>query len=321
MPVTYIFRIGFLALLFFSLTACIGRSPYGHWNMDATSRQGKLPWINFQWVGDSFANRYVPIAAIFVPVIVEDCKDSFACQFDVGSDLTVLYGNSVAGLSGHSARIKERWHESGNEKNEDYLKDITIKIDGIPFYSPQVYVMRHYGDSLSNTGPEPAKIGSIGVDVCQNKVLIMDFPHKRLCIADSIPSEFHTRLTDMTLDRSGRPVFDMSFGGKDYKVAYDCGSSMFPLLVKQSLISVFSTLPNNDSIVVNEWGRKVRIIGRPVHDSFTLAGHRFGNTAVYTSEKRGEENLPSGCDALTGNILFLDKVLILDFRNKKVGML
>ena len=184
--------------------------------------------------------------------------------------------------------------------------------------------MQDYGPEIP---PEEIKngvskrIGTIGVDVCKDKVLIIDYPGKRLCIIDTVPAAYKTKFADIALDDYGRPMLKMEYGGSTYKVAFDCGSSIFPLIALPKRVSKFSTSPVNDTISISAWGKMVDVAGRPMRDSFTLAGHRFGNIELYQSLDKENDLIVEGCDGVTGNILFWDKVVVIDFKHKKFGIL
>ncbi len=62
----------------------------------------------------------------------------------------------------------------------------------------------------------------------------------------------------------------------------------------------------------------ITMIGRPINDSFILAGHTFYPAKIYADYRK--EYKTDKYDAITGNILFWDKTIIIDFKNKKFGI-
>ena len=300
----------------------------GKWETVSSGKDGGLPWITFYWNTDSIGRKM----AMFVPIKIENLPDEFGCQVDVGANLSMLYGNTLKPFTGHYPILQKKLNTEIIKKDTiSYLADLHLKIGGIPFASPAVVIRQDFGDEpapdsvFANTskyllGNIKYVIGTVGVDICNGKVLIIDYPRNRLCIVDSVPANYHTTYSDITLDNQGRPVFKMEYKGKNYKIAFDCGSSIFPILALQKVAGEFSGEPATDTISVSAWGNMISMIGRPMKDSFTLAGHKFGNVKVYVHQDAIKENIPYGSDGLTGNILFLDKILIIDFKNNKVGI-
>jgi hypothetical protein len=56
---------------------------------------GKYDWFSFQWQGDMVSNRYFDKIGIIVPVTISQIKGNTGAQFDLGSDESMLYGNSI----------------------------------------------------------------------------------------------------------------------------------------------------------------------------------------------------------------------------------
>lgn len=52
-------------------------------------------WFSFKWYADSVSGRHYDKLAIMVPVAINDLKGNFITQFDLGSNVTELYGNSL----------------------------------------------------------------------------------------------------------------------------------------------------------------------------------------------------------------------------------
>ncbi len=87
-----------------------------------------------------------------------------------------------------------------------------------------------------------------------------------------MPTLINASLTNIELDQSGRVLLPLILKGKTYKVLFDTGSSLFPLLITDDKISSFSALPGIDTIAISSWGTNHNVIGRTLKDSFKLAG-------------------------------------------------
>jgi hypothetical protein len=137
-------------------------------------------------------------------------------------------------------------------------------------------------------------------------------------ICDNVPEFYQQSLTDIELDEVGRVLLPMQLKDKKYKILFDNGSSLFPLLVTDDKTNNFSTLPASDTIKGYAWGNAFTFIGRPLNDSFVITNQTFYKTTVYADYRKDYRT--NKYDAITGNILFWDKTIIIDLKNKKFGV-
>jgi hypothetical protein len=294
---------------------------FGKWHQTAGSSSG-LPWIPFMWSGLNLGDRYFDKAAMFVPVSIDGISSQFQCQLDIGANLTMLYGNDVAALSLKYPSFREKLRQRVIGKDTfQYLQALRIKIGDVTFESPQVNVYRNYGEQvpLDSLLSGTHKIGTIGVDIGRDRLFVIDYPQKRLCVIDDLPKGIHVEWSPITLDDGGRVILPMEYKGKRYKVMYDCGSSIFSLLASHHTVEQLTSAAPTDTIGIPSWGNTLQVLGRRMSDSFTLAGRKYGDINVY-SNGGPEEIVPEGVDAVTGNALFLDKVIVIDFKHKRFGV-
>jgi len=148
--------------------------------------------------------------------------------------------------------------------------------------------------------------------------LIIDYPAQRFSLCDTLPVLYQVPLSDIELDGSGRAILPMQLKNENYKVLFDNGSSLFPLLVTDDKINAFSTSAVTDTISISSWGLVHNVIGRMMNDSFRLAEQYFSPVKVYADYRK---NARTGIyDAITGNALFWNKTMIIDFKNRKFGL-
>jgi hypothetical protein len=161
-------------------------------------------------------------------------------------------------------------------------------------------------------------LGTIGVDFFQNKVLILDYPNKKMAVNEAIPKHLEAVYIDIELDEQGRVLLPMTLNGTDFSVLFDTGSSVFQLIVPEKSISKFTNAEIRDSLEISSWGQKHYVKGRLIEDSILLAGQKFSNVKIYgNSSGYGIDNKS---DAMAGNALFWDRVIVIDFKNKKFGV-
>jgi hypothetical protein len=205
--------------------------------------------------------------------------------------------------------------------NQTAFKDLTLLFGDTKATTKNCYVMGGFGKQISDDhlmDSSPIKIGTIGADLFQNKVLVLDYPNQRFAICDTLPDRLKTFFVNMSLDQHGRVIIPLQLKNKSYRVMFDNGSSIFPLLVSDDKVNSFSTALSTDTILISSWGINHNVIGRPLKEQFQFAGHTFSDITIYADYRKDARS--NDYDAIAGNALFWDKVVIIDFKNKKFGV-
>jgi len=294
-----------LTCLFVIVLSCsFGRKQYGKWTVTSKDQREALPWAPFLWESDSMGGVFFDKYAMSIPAKIQGLPYTFTFQFDLGSNLTRLYSENIRSITAK---------HPGTD-----LKKITIDFGDFTASTPLCYIEKDYGESIDLDNGKVSRIGTIGSDLFQDKVLIIDYPGKRFCISDTIPSAYQTKMTDIALDKHGRIILPMLLNGRTFKVMFDNGSSIFSLLTSVNNIGTFSTEQDVDTLQVNAWGKPHLIIGRPMKDTMVLGGQSISGFRVYADQN--DTGRTREYDAITGNALFWDKTVIIDLKNKKFGV-
>lgn len=297
---------------------------YGSWSIEK-NRQVNDPmnWIPFYWVSDSFNHRYFEKTAMFVPATIDDLPFRFSFQFDLGSDLTMIYGRNAEAIGAASPAWQKK---SGRLKSplqfwnhNRSIKNITIHFGPVAATSPDCLLKKNFGSTIDITDPEsPDPIGTIGADLFRNKCLLIDYPHERFAILDKVPDSLVAFMKPVSLDKAGRVLLPILLNGKEHRVLFDNGSSLFPLLVTDDKINLFSPGDVVDSITIQSWGTMHTVVGRTLKDSFSLAGQSLKGQRVYVDYRK--EARTDQFDGIAGNALFWEKLVIIDFAGKRFGV-
>ena len=313
-------------LLLASGAHCQSPIKIGQWNIqNARTTSSALSWAKFTWAGDSMGRRHFEKAAMFIPAKVDGLPYDFVFQFDLGSNVTVLKGNTLTGLLAKHPEFSRtkihRNHIFKFWKSTTAFEDLSITFGGIKATTRSCYVMSNYGEKISVNGLNasvPINLGSLGADIFQNKILVIDYPNQRFAICDTLPTYLQTTFTKIALDEYGRVILPLRLANKSYKVMFDNGSSIFSLLTSVDKINIFSTAAPTDTIPVRSWGITHNVIGRPLKGAFYLVGQRFSDVTVYADFRQSEKD--ADYDAITGNALFWDKTIIINFKKKEFGV-
>ena len=139
-------------------------------------------------------------------------------------------------------------------------------------------------------------IGTIAADLFEGKILIIDYKNQRLCGIESLPSDWEQRVefVDIEYVKESNLVFlPLQIGDITYRVMFDTGSSIFPLLSSLSKIARISN-PDRcvDSLTVLSWGKPVDVYGYIPDVKIMLGKEELDNSLpVYGSDMLNDKNL------------------------------
>lgn len=284
-----------------------------------------IVWAKFYWGGDSFGKRYIERAAMQVPLTIDGFPYAYCFQFDLGASFTEIYEKNLRSLFATAPQLKTRVSRlKGPVQFWDSrlsVNDLRLHMGSITAVNEHVYLHRNYGSPLRlNAVPDSSflPLGTIGADMFQNNVLLIDYPGGRFAVCHEVPASFQTAFVDIELDGQGRVILPMRFRGKRYRVTFDNGSSMFPLIAQAKYVPQFATGPDTDTLTISSWGKKHTVTGKRMQDTFVLAGRQFFNTTIYANGTG--YGIDPNTDAMAGNALFWNHTIVIDFKNKKFGI-
>lgn len=315
--------ITFLLLCAYSFLT--DKSNFGEWILKSkTPNNNTISWSSFNWVGDTLGTKYFDKAAIMLPAKLDDFTIHFKFQLDLGAS-TVLYEKNVRSLISHLPEMKSKiaglksplqfWN------SQIAFKDVSLHFGDNVVHTDNCRIERDYGQALSfknSTDSSIYELGTIGADLFKDKVLIIDYPNKKWAVCQTLASEYNVNLIDIELDPEGRVILPMKYKGKHYRIMFDSGSSIFPLITLDKNMPKFSGGPDIDTLAISSWGQIHNVTGKMIADSFELAGHVFSNVKVYANHSG--LGIDPNTDGMTGNALFWDKTIIIDFKNRKFGI-
>ena len=301
------------------------KTNYKEWSITKLkSDTTEISWTKFVWTNDTLSGKYYKRTSMQIPCKIEGLPYNFSFQFDLGA-YTGIYENTASSFNEKYPEWKARTVRLRSPLqfwfNKKAFTDLTLLFGNYIAKNKLSNFYKNYGAKLNSekyTSNDTFHIGTIGADLFQGKVLIIDYPNQQFAICNTIPADYNCNFSPIELDANGRVLLTLQLKNKYYKTMFDNGSSIFPLLVTDDKINNFSTSPSTDTFKGNAWGKAITMIGRPINDSFILAGHTFYQTNVYADYR--QEYRTDKYDAVTGNILFWDKTIIIDFKNKKFGV-
>ena len=300
------------------------KTSYSSWKI--INNQGgetSISWAKFEWVNDTLNGKYVENVSMNIPCRLEGLPNIFTFQFDLGANLTGVYENTYCSFYTLNKELESKIKRFKSpiqfwNKNKVF-QNFNINFGNYSATNKAGYIYKDYGEKIVAPNlTDTFHLGTIGTDLFKDKVLLIDYPNRQFAICDTMPKGFATTLIDIELDNYGRVILPMTIHNKSYRIMFDNGSSIFPLITEAKNISNFSSLPDSDTMQISSWGQVHSVTGKLIKDTFELGGQKFSNVKFYAN--------PSGLgidkqtDGSTGNALFWNRIIIIDYKNKKFGV-
>lgn len=302
----------------------IEKRTYSNWNISNNSADSAtISWAKFEWTSGELSGKQMDRLSMNIPCKINDLPNSFTFQFDLGASLTGVYEKTFSSLyagqpaSAHKIKrlrsLLQFWN--GNK----YFEDLNLTFGNYTATNKVGFVYKNYGEEIRLPDlKDTIHLGTIGADLFKDKILIIDYPNTRFAVCDQVPLDLQVDLIDIELDKNGRVILPMKIKGKDLRIMFDNGSSIFPLITRAENISDFSTSADIDTIRISSWGQIHGVTGKLITDTFELAGQKFNVVKVYANHSG--LGIDDQTDAMTGNALFWNKTMVIDFKNKKFGV-
>ncbi|TKC10550.1 hypothetical protein FA048_10230 [Pedobacter polaris] len=276
--------------------------------------------LKFKWQGDSVLNKWEQHSAILIPVKLKNCPKTFYMQFDLGSPYSLFYSNKLKAISDKypSAVVPETPAKATTAINF-MLHNVQINATEI--------ATTNLGKVEINWKDKKSIeiIGTIGADLIDQKVLVIDYPGQTLVISPEIPSKLkEIQLTDFVYMRKSI-MLPAKLNGKQTLLFFDTGSSRYSLLADQKTAQSLAQ-PNGKATTskVSSWGRMLTANSLQTSANITIAGYELpiGHVTYMEGVSSAQVDMMKGLGigGMTGNKLFLNYKLILDTKDKKFAL-
>lgn len=256
-----------------------------------------LDSLHFVWSGDSIGGQYFEKTAILLPVHITNDTNTYYFQFDTGANHSTLY-------LGTENKIKPVVKETNIQTNIGVL---------------------HF-DTLSSMSPfienQHLVLGTLGADILQSKMLLIDFQKQLIVYGDSIETtQFHNYSMQTSF---GRPAIDISINGNPYTFLFDTGSSIFEIWTTRRLWKKYrSSNSKIDELKIWSWGELNSVYTSQINHPTNIYNH--SNLQIvnisYNSNRKFQSLFKS---AKVGGIIglkpFYNTTIIIDVPAKQFGI-
>lgn len=277
--------------------------------------------IPLYWKGDSVNGKWDPHAALLLPVRLKNCPGIFFMQFDTGAPSSLFYKNKL-----QSIRLKYPLAIPGNG-TDSALVNFSFKAGRMPVMAKQIAVKQFDSTGINWHHKNRIEIiGTIGTDLIDNKVAIIDYPGRKLVIADSLPAALRKEPLSNFMYARRSILLPAQLKGNNSMLYFDSGSSMYELLTSKTN-AVLMAAPGSTVITskVKSWDNYLTANSIASNDSITISNKKipvhFATYIEGVSNAQVTQMMQMGIGGLTGNKLFLQYRLVLDTKNKKFGLM
>lgn len=281
--------------------------------------------IPFLWEATDLAGRRDPYGAILLPVTLPGETRTFALQFDLGAPTSLFYRGKLESIAQHCGGCLTLVPEP---KGRASLRDYTFKLGDLPVTARRIGV-RTVGDAgIDWDHPETIEtIGTIGADLIDGRVAILDYPGGTLTLTRTVPERLALPAQPPALAyKERRVLLSAILEGRETQILFDTGSSAFELLTDaNSWARLARPGAANEVLPMKSWDRTLLAHRAPTDAKIELGGRSLllGHVTYIEGTSFAQNLLMrwSGMGGMTGNRLFVDKVLVLDVPGGRYALL
>lgn len=183
-------------------------------------------------------------------------------QFDLGAVRTVIYGNSIKPYLHAFPNLQNKIDTSKTfliqGVNNPMFSNIAIQMGTTSFKGIDIGYYKNYGKIISKESmkiDEEKHIGTLGPDLFQNKILIIDYPNNKIGVCEVLPKKYQSATFKPFKSNDGRLKIPLKINGKTEYVMFDTGSSLFTLTATKKNALEISNATIVDSLSVSSWGK------------------------------------------------------------------
>ncbi|MDO7853038.1 hypothetical protein [Hymenobacter convexus] len=275
----------------------------------------------FEWQANTTAGHTMPHAVLLMPVTLPNCPRPCYLQFDTGAPYSLLYSHALAAL-------QARYPATGQTltPQADALANFQFAIGQGQVAAHSIRVRPMGAHALPADSTAPFVIGTLGTDVLDGRVLVIDYARQRFELRTSVPDSLARQAVFAPLDFEQRRVLlRAGLQGSSKQLLFDSGSSAFALLTSQaSWQKLARPGAPEQATPVNSWGKTLI-----AHTAPTAASLQVGTTALplgtvtYIDGTGFMERMLmrfSGMGGMLGNEVFSQRTLILDVQGGRFGI-
>lgn len=280
-------------------------------------------WVCFQY---NNAGKGV----MYMPVRFDGWDQSLLMQVDLGAPRTMLYEQPLQQIN---TRLNPPIEPAGQHLIMPTISVDTVRVHGwlgnTRLENARLTLKKNYGDKLGLLNHP--KIGTVGLDIFKDKVLVIDFPRQWLAIfeeSEEVPQKLMEQATWVHARiEEDKFIFPVRVNGIEMEVFYDTGGGRTPFKTTydtwKELTGRQGDEKDNITFESRSWGKDVKNIGAPALGNLEIGNFSFTTplisyvTPVY--QWLDMSNYPT--EAIVSNNLFVEgHILIFDLIDLRLGI-
>ncbi|RFP65039.1 hypothetical protein D0N36_11085 [Hymenobacter lapidiphilus] len=182
-----------------------------------------------RWLADTVARPAVPHAGLLVPIRLRNCPRTCYLQVDTGAPYTVLYAHQLTAL-------RQRYPALGTslQLREKVVPEFRFALGGAQVAVGHTKVLVNGTGEMPADSLAPFIIGSLGADVLEGRVLVLDYAASRFTLANEVPADLAARAIFAPLAfPERRLLLTAALNGESRQLLFDSGTSAYTLLTSQ----------------------------------------------------------------------------------------
>ena len=280
----------------------------------------------FYWSPAEISGRHFDKAAMYLPISFDTVSEIHYSQFDLGSDATILYQNNLKSITEYNYLKLDSLSDANTERPLFMIKSVELNIGKINFGKRNVLGFYNYGEPITrkmNASVSENSLGTIGADIVQNKLLVINFPNQTISFFDSTNSTLENYFSFIKCKiENNRIMVPIMVNGKTHYFMYDTGSSLFPMMTSFNNWKEITTQKINDTLSVTNFGNPVIMVGSNSSKEINIGMNSLADFAVYYAKDNNFDKMfeQLKCDGIIGNAFFFNTTICIDFKTKRFGI-
>ena len=270
--------------------------------------------FDFLWAATNMGGVVEPHSAILAPVRFAGLSKTFYMQFDLGAQSSVFYRGALEAIAVKLARNSAIHLDP--EKRAVTGLTLALGERTVTFKKAEIRDVK-LARQIDWDGEGAILIGTIGSDLLDGRVMMIDYPKRHVRILPAVPAQIASLPYGKFDYDERRILLHGQFEGRPTRIWFDTGSSAFALLTDAATWKRLAKNPaSSRRFAVNSWGDMMQMVVADTDATITFAGVQMplrqitaveGATLVQSLIGRA-----TGMHGMTGNKLFIDKQVILD---------
>jgi hypothetical protein len=258
-----------------------------------------------------------------VPIKLDGVEKEFKMQFDLGLDVSAIYGNSLKAIYAKYPSLKQSFFEKADYqilKTKYFISDFESNLDSL-------FVFPDYGSDKKFE--EQDIIGSIGVNQFKNKILLINYNQLYIQIFDNYSQIDKGKFdyTPMTVTKNNKIILTLKAGNSFVDFLFDTGNGVPIATINKEFFDEQTENQKElrDTISGNSWGETISLFGAKQQKELGTKNANFtlgDNRLYYTQANRIVELYRDlNVEHSIGNNFFMDKTILFDFQTNQFAIM